>query len=166
MPPQITYPSALPGKTRKHENHIFHSIGLCYTHNAPVRYLPERKKSHLWCVSQRLTFLEIERYPLNTVHWLFYSTLDEEQLSSFTQRLTAWHTRPTQSTWVTHSRMLCSLPRSCLVHPVDRFDSEGWFSSDQVIFLAVLCFWRKSIQYLSEKMQFLGFLFPQVVQKH
>jgi len=24
--------------------------------------------------------------------------------------------------------------RSCLVHPVDRFDSEGWFSSDQVIF--------------------------------
>jgi len=26
----------------KHENHIFHSIGLCYTHNAPVRCLPER----------------------------------------------------------------------------------------------------------------------------
>jgi len=24
-------------------NHIFHSIGLCYTHKAPVRYLPERK---------------------------------------------------------------------------------------------------------------------------
>ena len=24
-------------------SHIFHSIGLCYTHNAPVRYLPERK---------------------------------------------------------------------------------------------------------------------------
>ena len=36
--------STLPGKTRKHENHIFHSIGLCYTHNARVRYLPERKK--------------------------------------------------------------------------------------------------------------------------
>jgi len=33
--------------------------------------------------------------------------------------------------------MLCSLPRSCLVHPVDRFDSEGWFSSDQMIFLTV-----------------------------
>ena len=28
----------------EHENHIFHSIGLRYTHNAPVRYLPERKK--------------------------------------------------------------------------------------------------------------------------
>jgi len=36
--------------------------------------------------------------------------------------------------WVTDSRMLCTLPRSCLVHPVDRFASEGWFSSDQVIF--------------------------------
>jgi len=31
------------------------------------------------------------------------------------------------------------VPRSCLVHPVDRFDSEGWFSSDQVIFLTVFC---------------------------
>ena len=37
--------------------------------------------------------------------------------------------------------MLCSLPRSCLVHPVDHFDSEGWFSSDHVIFLnCVSCF--------------------------
>jgi len=25
-------------------------------------------------------------------------------------------------------------PGSYLVHPVDRFDSEGWFSSDQMIF--------------------------------
>jgi len=31
--------------------------------------------------------------------------------------------------------MLCSLYRSCLVRTVDRFDSEGWFSCDQVIFL-------------------------------
>jgi len=30
-------------QTGKHENHIFHSTGLCYTHNAPVRCLPERK---------------------------------------------------------------------------------------------------------------------------
>jgi len=67
----------------------------------------------------------------------FYSRLDEEQLPSFTQRLTVWQTWLTQSMWVTHSRMLCSLPKSCLVHPVDRFDSEGWFSSDQVIFLTV-----------------------------
>ena len=28
----------------KHENYIFHSIGLCYTHSAHVRCLPERKK--------------------------------------------------------------------------------------------------------------------------
>jgi len=34
MPPQIACASALPGKTGKHEN-------------APVRYLPERKKCHL-----------------------------------------------------------------------------------------------------------------------
>ena len=44
MPPQITYVSALPNKTGKHENHIFHSnavlfeitaaVGLCFTHNA------------------------------------------------------------------------------------------------------------------------------------
>jgi len=25
-------------------------------------------------------------------------------------------------------------PRSCLVHPVDRFDSEVWLSCNQVIF--------------------------------
>jgi len=53
MPPQITCASALPGKTGKHENHIFHSnavlvestaaVGLCWLHNAPVRCLPERK---------------------------------------------------------------------------------------------------------------------------
>jgi len=47
--------------------------------------------------------------------------------------------------WVTDSRMLCSLSRSCQVHPVDRFDSKGWFSSDQVIFLTVFrVFWWKS----------------------
>jgi len=51
MPPQVTCASALPGKTRKHENHIFHSIGLRYTHNALVRYLPERKKlSSVMCL--------------------------------------------------------------------------------------------------------------------
>jgi len=50
MPPQITCASALPGKMGKHKNHIFHSIGLCYTHSAPVCCLPERKNCHLWCV--------------------------------------------------------------------------------------------------------------------
>jgi len=34
--------------------------------------------------------------------------------------------------WITDSRMLCSLPSSCLVHPVDRVDSEGCFTSYQV----------------------------------
>jgi len=64
--------------------------------------------------------------------------------------------------------MLGTLPRSCLVHPVDRFDSEGWFRSDQVIFLTMRCvvYGKKSMQQLSEKTQFRGCLFPQVVQKH
>jgi len=56
-------------------------------------------------------------------------------------------------------------PRSYLVHPVSRFDSEGWFSCNQV-----MCVFRvflvKSMQNLSEKTQFWGFLFPQVVQMH
>jgi len=54
-----------------------------------------------------------------------------------------------------------------MVHPVDRFDSEGWFSCNQVIFNVFLVFLVKKImQHLSENMHFLGFLFPQVVQKH
>jgi len=52
------------------------------------------------------------------------------------------------------------------VHPVDRFDSEGWFSCNQVIFNVLRVFVIKSMQHLNEKMQFSGFLFPQVVQKH
>jgi len=50
---QVTSASALPGKMGKHKNYIFHSnavlvesaaaVGLCCTHSAPVRCLPERK---------------------------------------------------------------------------------------------------------------------------
>jgi len=41
---QITCASALPVKTGKHENHITYFTQLdCYTHNAPVSCLPERK---------------------------------------------------------------------------------------------------------------------------
>jgi len=35
------------GETRKSH---FHSVWLCYTHNAPVRFLPKRKSCILWCV--------------------------------------------------------------------------------------------------------------------
>ena len=72
-----------------------------------------------------------------------------------------WHHDP-------DSRMLCSPPSSCLVHPVDRFDSERWFSSDQVIFLAMFCvfFWQKNHAAFKWKDTILGFMFPQVVQKH
>ena len=38
------------------------------------------------------------------------------------------------------------------MHSVDRFDSEEWFSSDQVIFLTMFCvFFVKSMQHLGEK---------------
>ena len=51
MPPQITCASALPVKTGKHENHIFHSIGLCYTHSALVRCLCVKKQlSSVMCL--------------------------------------------------------------------------------------------------------------------
>jgi len=79
------------------------------------------------------------RYPIKNLSINFHSRLDEEQLPSFPQRLTPWQTWLIHSMWVPVSRMLCSLPRSCLVHPVDRFDTEGWFSSDQVIFLTMFC---------------------------
>ena len=140
MPPWITCGSALPGKTWKHENHIFHSsavlveigaaVGLCCTHNAPVCCLRERKKSSVMClIASNIWWgtkiiLSID----------FHSKLVEQQLPSFTQRPTPWQNWLTQNMWVTDSRMLCSLPRSCLVHPVDRFDSEAWLSCNQVIF--------------------------------
>jgi len=67
---------------------------------------------------------------------------------------------------VTYCRILCSLPRSCLVHTVDRFDSDGWFSCDQVIFLKCVSYvccekhaafkWKDAIS---------GFAVYQVVQK-
>jgi len=54
MPPEITCASALPGKTQKHEKHMFHSIGLRHTHNAPVRY-SRLDKEQLPSFTQRLT---------------------------------------------------------------------------------------------------------------
>jgi len=118
------------GETRKSH---FRSAGLCYWYNTPVRCLSERKICHLWCVWYRLTFVDTVGYLISTAID-FHSKLEEEHLPTFTQRLTPWQTWLIQSMWVTDSRMLCSLPRSCMVHTVDRFDSEGWFSSDQVIF--------------------------------
>jgi len=53
MPHEITCASALPGRTGKHENHIFHSnallvesaaaVGLCCMHNAVF----VKEKNHL-----------------------------------------------------------------------------------------------------------------------
>jgi len=110
-----------------------------------------------------------DRYPINTVRWLLLQAWRRTTpvFHTATDTVTDLANTLTQSMWVTDNRMLCSLPRSCLMHPVDRFDREGWFNSDQVIFLnCVSCFWWKSMQHLSEKTSFLGFLFPKVVQKH
>jgi len=96
MPHQITCASALPGKTGKHENHIFYSngvlvesaaaVGLCCTHNAV--FLKEKLSSVLCLIA--CTFVETVRYPINTVR-------DEEQLSSFTQWPTPWQSWLTQT---------------------------------------------------------------------
>ena len=52
MPPQITCASVLPGKMGKHDTKITFFTQLdCYTHNAPVCCLPERKQlSSVMCL--------------------------------------------------------------------------------------------------------------------
>jgi len=134
MLPQITCASALPGKTGKHENHIFHSnavlvesaaaVGLCCTQCAV--FLKE-KLSFVMCLIVS-TFVEIVSYPINTVHRLSLR-LDEEQLRSFTQRPAL-----TDLVNIEHEGNRQQDARSCLVHPLDHVDSEVWFSCNQVIF--------------------------------
>jgi len=79
------------------------------------------------------TFLEIVtlvRYPINTVHSLLLR-LDEEQSTPIFNTATD---TVTDSVNTEHVGNRQQSSRSCLVHPVDRFDSEGWFSCNQVIF--------------------------------
>jgi len=74
MPPQITCASALPGKTGKQENHIFHSnavlvesaaaVGLCCTQCAV--FLNEKLSSVMCLIGS--TFVEIVRYLIDTVN--------------------------------------------------------------------------------------------------
>ena len=137
MPPQITCASALPVKMGKHENHIFHSIALCYTHNAPVRCLPERKKlSSVMClIASHICWDSKTSHQYCPLTFTPGLTKNNSHLLHSDWRRETWLT---ESMWVTDSRMLCSLPRSCLEHPVEHSDSEGWLSSDQVIFLTVL----------------------------
>jgi len=127
MPPQITYASALPGKTGKHKNHVF-SLKCCITwerccmqldcvactvHQCAV-FLKEKLSSVLCLIAS--TFVEIVRYPVNTVHWLLLR-LDEEQLPSFTQQPTLWES------WLTHSMLVTD---SMILGPV-------WFPVLQVV---------------------------------
>ena len=78
------------------------------------------------------TFVETVRYSIPSLR------LDEEQLPSF---YTATDT-VTDLVNTEHVGNRQQDPRSCLVYPVDRFDSEGWFSCNQAIFQCVSCvFW-------------------------
>jgi len=113
------------GETRKSH---FHSVGLLHTQCTCALSSWKKKLSFVMCLIASNICWDSNIPLILSID--FYSRLDEEQLPPFTQRLTRWWTWLTQNLWVTDSRMLCSLPRSCLVHPVDRFDSEGWFSSD------------------------------------
>ena len=112
--------SALPGKTGKHENHIFHSIGLFYTHNAPVRCLPERKKmSSVMClIASNVCWDSTIFHKYDTKLSIdFYSRFDEQQLPPFTQRLTPWQTWLIQTigrefvTSAKNSRILTNFPK-------------------------------------------------------
>jgi len=87
------------------------------------------------CLIASNNFVEIVRYLINTVHWLSLQAWRKTTPIFYTATDTVTELANTQ--WVTDSRMLCSLPKSCLVHSVDRFESRGWFSSVQVIFLTV-----------------------------
>jgi len=136
MPPQITCASALPGKTGKHENRIFHSVGphVLYAQCTCALSFWKKKLSSAMClIAFNICWDSKIDIPL-ILSIDFYSRLDKEQLPSFALRLTPWQTWLTQSMCVTDSRMLCSIPRTCLAHRVDRFDSEWWFSSDQWYF--------------------------------
>ena len=140
---------------------VTHTMHLC------TIFLKEKLSSVMCLIASNICW-GIVRYPINTVHWLllqawrrttpiFYTATDSVTVLAHTE-----HMGNTQQ-----DAMFPSPARSCLVLPLDRFDSEGWFSSDLVIFLTVFrVFWWKSMQHLSEKMQFPGFLFSQLVQKH
>ena len=171
MPPQVTCASALPGKNAKtRKSHISLNWIVLHTQCTCALSFWKKKRSSVMCLIASNICWDIVRYPIIILSIDFNSRLDEEQLPSFTQWLTPWQTWLIQSMWVTDSRMLCFLSRSCVVHPVDRFDSEWWFSSDHVIFWTMFyVFWSNkhaAFKYLSEKTQFSSFLFPQVAQKH
>ena len=98
---------------------VTHTMHLC------AIFLKEKKLSSVMClIAYDINFVEVVRYPINTVHWLLLQAWRRTTPIFYTATDTVTDLAHTQSMWVAHSRMLCSLPRSCLVHPVDRFDSE------------------------------------------
>jgi len=131
----------------------------CTAHQFAL-FLKEKSWSVMCLVAS--TFLGIVRYPIHTVHWLSVR-LDEEQLPFARQRPTPWQTWLTHSMWVTDSSILG--PVWCIQSIV--LTVKGGSAATRWYFNVFRVFLVKSMQHLSEKVQFSGcFLFPQVVQKH
>jgi len=150
MPPQITCASALPGKMGKHENHIFHSIGLCNTHNAPVRCLPERKKmSSVMCLIAS-TFVEIVRYLINVVHCLL--------LQAWRRTTPIFHTATDSVTDLVNTEHLGNRQQDAMLPflgPVCTHSIAPTLKGGSTLirwyFTVFRVFWSKSMQHLSEK---------------
>ena len=57
-------------QTGKHKNYIFWLNWTVLHAKCTIAHSSWKKKCHLWCVWQHLKFVEIVRYPINTVPWL------------------------------------------------------------------------------------------------
>ena len=160
MPPQITCVSALHGK--RGNTKITFSLKCCinrercksWTLLHAQRILKEKLSSLVCMIAS--TFVEIVRYPINTAHWVSLR-LNEEQIPSFTQRPTPWQTWLTHSMWATDSRILD--PVWCIQLIV--LTVKGGSAVTKWYFNVFCVFLVKSMQHLSEKMQFSLFLFPR-----
>ena len=175
------------GETRKshfHSNAVLvksaAAVGLCCTHSAPVRCVPERKivicdvfgsvyicwdtplilsvgfHSGLTKNNTQLTLLlitKLHNHSITNHHsiccWCFcivcyfvsFIVLPVVLFGLMTTKLNKlyyiFYTATDTMTYlfnIEHAGNRQQDSRSCLVHPVDRFDSEGWFSCKQVIF--------------------------------
>ena len=102
------------------------SSWTCTMHmNQYIVFLKE--KCHLWCVWQRLTFIEIVRYPINAVHRL--------SLQAWWRTTPIFYTATDTITDLVHrqragNRQQDAILRfyvgfNCLMHTVDHFGNEG-----------------------------------------
>ena len=114
-----------------------------------------RHFTHLLTAPGPTQGIETVRHLTNTdtVHWL--SCQARWRTTTIFDRVTNIMTDMVYSDCVvTDDNMPCSLPRSCLVHTVNRCAN-------------VLCVcWQSNIQHSTENMQFPDFTLCQVMQKH